>query len=147
MNDYSIFHSTLLKKLVVPLFCSNHMLAVNTCPRFCVSSSQPMNTLMLTHVMSCLPTSRHYALMCSAGSQGYCALKEMLDNGMPGHTLLLESGNLLEVSSDHPGDACCLIYTFNLLSDLYSQHGRRSAEAYAAQGSHTIHSRTYWGVW
>ena len=58
------------------------------------------NTLMLSNVWSYLPTSRHHAWVCSAGSKGYCALKEMLQNGTPGNTLLLESGDLRDVGCD-----------------------------------------------
>ena len=55
------------------------------------------NTLMMTFIWHYLPTSRHHAYVCSSGSQGYCALKEMLENGKPGHTILLESGDLRDV--------------------------------------------------
>ena len=70
-----------------------------------------MNTLMLTHVLHALPTAMHHAWVCSSGSKGYHALKEMLQNGIPGHTLLIESGDLRdldlpEISEDH----CCLVY-------------------------------------
>eukprot|EP00658_Telonema_sp_P-2_P031479 TRINITY_DN23545_c0_g1_i2.p1 TRINITY_DN23545_c0_g1~~TRINITY_DN23545_c0_g1_i2.p1 ORF type:complete len:102 (-),score=22.42 TRINITY_DN23545_c0_g1_i2:56-361(-) len=41
-----------------------------------------------------LPLARHHSLVCSAGSKGYCAVKEMLQNGNPGHTLLIESDDL-----------------------------------------------------
>ena len=92
-----------------------------------VSSLPP---LLLTAIWSLLPTSTHHAYVCSAGSQGYHALKEMLQNGMPGHTLLLESGDLRDVgcsgglaevkgASPLRGDGevetkrcCCMIYTY-----------------------------------
>ena len=85
-----------------------------------------MNTLMLTHVVSCLPTARHMSLMCSSGPQGYDAMKEMMNNGMPGRTLLLESGDLYNVYSSEAN--CCLLYVFNtatemtILSVRYHQH-------------------------
>ena len=92
-------------------------------------SMMMLNTLMLTHVLKPLPTSRCQALVCSSGSKGYCAVKEMLQNGIPGHTLLIESRDLCEVdicgvhSAYTPSrvggelcgerDAdCCLLYTF-----------------------------------
>ena len=66
------------------------------------------NTLMLSNVWSYLPTSRHHAWVCSAGSKGYCTLKEMLQNGIPGNTLLLESGDLRDVGDD-TRTQCCLL--------------------------------------
>jgi hypothetical protein len=68
------------------------------------------NVLMLTHTWSLLPTSTQHAYVCSAGSLGYHALKEMLQNGIPGSTVLLESGDLREVASPTP-PSCCLVYT------------------------------------
>ena len=72
------------------------------------------NTLMLSHVFHSLPTARHHAWACSAGSKGYCATKDMLQNGIPGHTLLIESNDLRDVeSSASEGDECCLVYVFS----------------------------------
>ena len=69
------------------------------------------NTLMLTHVLHALPTARHHALVCSSGSKGYHALKKMLQNGIPGHTLLIESSDLRDVEDDGSGEhRCCLLY-------------------------------------
>ena len=75
-----------------------------------------MNTLMLTHVVSCLPTARHMSLMCSSGPQGYDALKEMMNNGMPGRTLLFESDDLHAVDSSAAN--CCLVYVYNTTDEL-----------------------------
>ena len=83
------------------------------------SAATPMmlTTLLHTHIWSLLPTSTHHAYVCSAGSQGYHALKEMLQNGKPGHTLLLESGDLREVGlgssekEEAEGERCSLLYT------------------------------------
>ena len=68
------------------------------------------NTLMLSNVWSYLPTSRHHAWVCSAGSTGYCALEEMLQNGTPGNTLLLESCDLRDMDGDNTY-CCCLVHT------------------------------------
>jgi hypothetical protein len=64
--------------------------------------------LMMTHPLRYLPSARHHSTVCSAGSKGYCAIKEMLQNGVPGHTLLIESGDVCEMKS--PSQECCLIY-------------------------------------
>ena len=53
----------------------------------------------------------HHAYVCSAGSQGYHALKEMLQNGTPGHTVLLESGDLREVLVGGSTLTSCLVYS------------------------------------
>ena len=66
------------------------------------------NTLMVTDVLRNLPTSQHNAWVCSSGSKGYCAVKEMLQNGIRGHTLLIESGDLRDVESTN-GGAYCLV--------------------------------------
>jgi len=70
------------------------------------------NTLMLSHICRYLPTARHQACVCSAGSKGYCATKDMLQSGIPGHTLLIESKDLRDVGSSEAGDeSCCLVGT------------------------------------
>ena len=75
------------------------------------------NTLMLSYVFRSLPTARHHTWACSAGSKGYCATKEMLQNGIPGHTLLIESNDLRDVNSgSSEGDECCLVYGLSVLS-------------------------------
>ena len=56
-------------------------------------------TLMRAHIWNLLPTPRHHAYVCSAGIQGYHALKEMLQDpefvtDRKGGTILLESGDL-----------------------------------------------------
>ena len=68
------------------------------------------NVLMMAHVLRNLPTAQHNAWVCSAGSKGYCAVKEMLQNGIPGHTLLIESGDLRDVdSASNDLEGCCLL--------------------------------------
>ena len=67
----------------------------------------PVTVLMLTHVLRNLPTAQHNAWVCSSGSKGYCATKEMLQNGIPGHTLLIECGDLRDVETS--GEGCCLL--------------------------------------
>jgi hypothetical protein len=56
-----------------------------------------------------LPTPLYNAYVCSSGTKGYCALKETLQNGIPGHTLLIESSELRDVSESGEGQ-CCLVY-------------------------------------
>ena len=81
-----------------------------------MSAEFPLPPLLLTAIWSLLPTSRHHAYVCSAGSQGYHALKEMLQSGVPGNTLLLESGDLRDVvvvgSPCPTATCCCQVYTF-----------------------------------
>ena len=60
-----------------------------------LTSSLP--SLLITTILRCMPDARNHSLVCSAGSQGYHALKEMLLSGVPGNTLLIESGDLREV--------------------------------------------------
>ena len=88
------------------------------------------NTLMITHVLRCMPKARHHSLVCSAGSQGYHALKEMLLSGVPGNTLLVESVDLRDLLGE-PNDndditTCCLLYTFDPIAfgdpPLYCDH-------------------------
>ena len=67
------------------------------------------NTLMMTDVLRNLPTAQHNTWVCSAGPKGYCAVKEMLQDGIPGHTLLIESGDLRDVDASSMG-AYCLVY-------------------------------------
>jgi hypothetical protein len=92
------------------------------------TNNMMMNALMLTHVLKPLPTARQHALVCSSGSQGYKALKETLQNGVPGHTLLIESGDLCEMGKKRNGGcgecgiaACCIIATFPTSDDLYQR--------------------------
>ena len=70
-----------------------------------------INTLMLAAILHTLPTAEHHAWVCSAGSKGYCATKEMLQNGIPGHTYLIESGDLRDVDASSE-DGYLLIYCF-----------------------------------
>ena len=56
-----------------------------------------LTPLLLTAIWSFLPKCRHHAWACSSGTTGHHALKEMLQNGTPGHTVLLESGDLRKV--------------------------------------------------
>ena len=62
---------------------------------------------MLTHVLRNLPTAKHNAWVCFSGSAGYCATKEMLQSGTPGHTLLIESGDLRDVDAARMGAMFC----------------------------------------
>ena len=86
------------------------------------TSTRTPNTLMLTHVMRMQATSHHLAYMCSAGPQGYHAVKEMLLGGGPGHAMMIESDDLrnVGVNSDDGGSdndaltastSCCLVYS------------------------------------
>ena len=78
--------------------------------------------LMMTHVLGNLPTAKHDAWVCSSGSKGYCAVKEMLQNGVPGHTLLIESCDLRDVDAACEG-CCLLVYCFtDQYSVKYSDH-------------------------
>ena len=70
-----------------------------------------VNILMLTDAIRVLRADNHHAWVCSSGSKGYCATKEMLQSGIPGHTLLIESGDLRVVQEDSSeGQCCCLVY-------------------------------------
>ena len=75
------------------------------------ASGGSITVLMMTHVLQHLPAAQHHAWVCSAASNGYCAVKEMLQNGIPGHTLQIESGDLRDV--DATGEGCCLL-TYSL---------------------------------
>ena len=57
------------------------------------------STWMTTYVLMLLQTEKYCGYMCSAGSLGYHALKEMLQNGMPGCILLSESEDLRTVGA------------------------------------------------
>lgn len=95
-----------------------------------------ITVLMMTHILHDLPSALHHAWACSAGSKGYLAVKEMLQNGIPGHTLLIESGDLRNVASesddstaaleeDVGDDSCCLVYSFStnyLMAFRYYEH-------------------------
>eukprot|EP00658_Telonema_sp_P-2_P064402 TRINITY_DN53370_c0_g1_i1.p1 TRINITY_DN53370_c0_g1~~TRINITY_DN53370_c0_g1_i1.p1 ORF type:complete len:127 (+),score=31.57 TRINITY_DN53370_c0_g1_i1:274-654(+) len=83
---------------------------INTNPISKTATMSQANTLMLTYVIHTFPTSTHHAYVCSAGSKGYHALKEMLQNGRPGNTLLLESGDLRDVGSSNLVTSCCLLH-------------------------------------
>ena len=61
------------------------------------------NALMMTYILRCMPRARHHSLVCSAASQGYHALKEMLLSGVPGNTLLIESVDLKDLLGE-PND-------------------------------------------
>ena len=71
--------------------------------------SNRATVFMMTYVLHNLPTAKHHAWVCSSGSTGYCAVKEMLQNGIPGQTFLVESGDLRDVDASSEGD-CLLIY-------------------------------------
>ena len=68
-----------------------------------------ITVLMMTYVLSILPTAQQNTWVCSAGSKGYCAVEEMLQNGIPGHTLLIESGDLRVVDASRDVEGCCLL--------------------------------------
>ena len=102
-----------------------------------------MNTLMLTHVVSCLPTARHMSLMCSSGPQGYDALKEMMHNGMPGRILLLESDDLYNVGgSASSSDHCCLLYAVNIAN----KHDISINDCSRSLPSTVTHLNVYWNI-
>ena len=71
--------------------------------------SNRATVFMMTYVLHNLPTAKYHAWVCSSGSTGYCAVKEMLQNGIPGQTFLVESGDLRDVDASSEGD-CLLIY-------------------------------------
>ena len=78
-------------------------------------------TLMMTYVVGQLPNPEQLAWMCSAGSQGYCAVKETLQNGVPGCALLIESGDLRAVEGFSKD--CCFIYSCSRsVTHNYSKH-------------------------
>ena len=54
-----------------------------------------------THILNLLPAAKYLVYVCSAGSLGYNALKETLQNGVPGNTLLIESDDLGYVVSPY----------------------------------------------
>ena len=85
-----------------------------------MSKSMPTND---PHVYVCIEAFAFLSTSLSAGSQGYHALKEMLQNGVPGNTILVESDDLRDVGEvvivrkkekgKKGGDdvkACCLVY-------------------------------------
>ena len=82
------------------------------------ATRDPATVLMMTHVLRNLPTAQHNAWVCSSGSRGYCATKEMLQNGIPGHTLLIESGDLGDVDASSEG-GCLLMYCYAEESKLF----------------------------
>ena len=76
------------------------------------------HVFMLTHVLRNLPPAIHHAWVCSSGSRRYCAVKEMLQNGSPGITLLLENDDLRDV--DASSKECCLrIYCYPSTSAIF----------------------------
>ena len=58
-----------------------------------IDAFQP-NVFMMASVSALFSSARQHALVCSAGTLGYSAMKEMLQNGVPGRVLLMESGDL-----------------------------------------------------
>lgn len=61
-----------------------------------------LSPLLLNHMWSLLPTSRHHSWVCSSGSRGYCSFKEMLQGGVPGTTVFIESHNLCNADENIP---------------------------------------------
>ena len=57
-----------------------------------------LTALLISGILSCLPSPVHLAYACSAGTLGYHSLREMLQSGIPGTALLLESGDLRDVA-------------------------------------------------
>ena len=80
----------------------------NDTPREATTESPTV--LMITYVLRNLPTAKHQAWVCSAGPKGYCAVKEMVQNGIPGHTLLIESGDLRDVDASCAEGSCLVTY-------------------------------------
>ena len=80
-----------------------------------VSDASRAEDLTITHIIQYLPTAYQFARVCSIGSKGYCAVKEMLQNGIPGTLHLIESRDLREVVNCGGGGGwvveCCLLYT------------------------------------
>ena len=72
-----------------------------------------LTPLLMTHILGLLPSSLLHALVSSSGSHGYFPLKEMLQNGVPGRTLLLESCDLRTIDSGSATPHCCYVYTFD----------------------------------
>ena len=96
-----------------------------------------VTVLMMTHVLRNLPSAQHNAWVCSAGSKGYCATKEMLQNGIPGHTLLVESGDLRDVDASSTERCCLLVYCHvdKFKSYAYSDHIPSTVKHIAAYGN------------
>ena len=55
---------------------------------------EQLSPLLITAAIQRLITAKHYAYVCSSGPFGYHAFKEMLQNGVRGSILLLESQDL-----------------------------------------------------
>ena len=75
-----------------------------------------LSMLLMSSILRYMPRARHHSLACSAGSLGYHALKEMLLSGVPGNTLLIESGDLREECPN-----CCLLYVGYASYDYHKQ--------------------------
>jgi hypothetical protein len=110
------------------------------------------SVLMMTHPLRYLPLARHHAVLCSAGSKGYCAVKETLQNGLPGHTLLIECSDLRDIRSY--SQECCLIYNCSEEVHSYSDHvpvTTKHLTLYSncerlppSKGFERVHIRMYW---
>ena len=61
-----------------------------------------LSPLLVTTILQHLSTARHHALVCLAGSKGYAAFKEMLQNGVAGQTILLESRDVTTIEKCTP---------------------------------------------
>lgn len=83
-----------------------------------------LTPLLMTHILGLFPSSHLHALVCSSGSRGYHPMKEMLQNGVPGNTLLIESCDLRTIDDsnmteknmdeeDAPPPHCSYVYTFD----------------------------------
>ena len=70
----------------------------------------PPTMQMIMDILRCMPRARHHSLVCSAGPQGYHALKEMLLSGVEGNTLLIESGDLRGLCADMNAPPCSILY-------------------------------------
>ena len=82
---------------------------------------ESVSVFMMTHVLRNLPTAQHKAWVCSAGPKGYCATKEMLQNGIPGHTILIKRDDLLGV--DASSEECSLLsYCYPEKSEIFKYY-------------------------
>ena len=50
-----------------------------------------LTTLLMTHIITILPTNVHHSLICWSGSSGHNAIKETYQNGTAGNSYLIES--------------------------------------------------------
>ena len=107
-------------------------------------SDNLLPTNAITSVLQLLRSPQSYAVLealhldytyiTSAGSRGYCAFKEMLQNGILGHAMMVESHDLTTVdkstiatnctSSDGDDDALNNIVVFRIVKDAEKSDGQ-----------------------